>query len=197
MVRFILFILLIVAASPRVKAGEKDPAPVQLSAAQISNIERWAEVYEIPKAEALEQYRMLVGNDYPKEIKAVAFFAKWNAFEIAAAAQLEARDDNISAAMLDTLERKKDFSRTSFEAAMAELEMLNKAPVFIGGEYDEKNAGVEMVKYRLATLISKWIGIPDPDVIHTWHQVDTKPAYRTFIAQAKLKAQGMTGDSPF
>jgi hypothetical protein len=177
-------------------AQEEAPVPVQLSAVQTTNIERWAEIYKIPKAEALEQYRILVGNDFPREVKAIVFFEKRNAFEIAAAALLEARDDNISGRMVDILENKKEFSRTCYEVAIRKLETLNNIPEELEEQSSgEHVAGIEMVKSRLATLISKWVGIPDPDIIA--RVADTKPGYRKFIAQAKLKAAGMTGDSPF
>lgn len=172
----------------------------QLNPVQSANIERWAGIYGIPADEALERYRVLIGTTYGKALEACDFFDKKNAFEIAAAALLDAKHSNIPGTALDTLERKKNFSPTAFRAVMAKLEGLNRDPMDDAYDNGEHGAGIETVKARRATLVSKWIGIPDPRIDHlpAGDTIDgSKSAYRTFIAQAKLKAQGITGDSPF
>ena len=165
-----------------------------LSGNQTSNIERWAKVYGIPSNEALEKYRYLIGNNYEEALAAWQNFDKKNAFEIAAAALIEARQDNIAGTLLYTLERKKEFSPTTYGAAIQTLEGLNN--VSEEGETNgEHLAGIETLKSRLATLISRWLGIPDPELM--MKVMETKPGYRKFIAQAKQKAATITNDSPY
>ena len=192
--------LLFAALSQIMSAQESVSVAPQLSAVQTANIQRWAGVYGIPADEALEQYRFLMGTNWPKVVGACGFFDKKSAFEIAAAALLEAKDNNNGAAVLYTLERKKDFSPTAFGAVMAKLESLNKDPMDDVYDNGEHGAGIETVKSRLATLVSKWIGIPDPRIDHLpagGTIAGSKSAYRTFIAQAWAKGATMTGDSPF
>lgn len=192
--------ILIAALSQVVNAQQSVTVAPQLNAVQTSKVERWAKVYDIPASEALNNYRLLLDTKRAETLKALDFFDRKNAFEIAAAALLDAKNDSIAGTVLYTLERKKDFSRTAFDAAMTKLVRLNNGPMDDISDFGEHGAGIETVKARLATVISKWIGIPDPDFMHSpaCDTIDgSKAAYRVFIAQAKLKAQGITEDSPF
>ena len=192
---------LLFAALPQVMSAQESVSVApQLSAVQTANVQRWAGVYGIPADEALERYRVLIGTTYAKALEACDFFDKKNAFEIAAAALLDAKHHNIPGTALYTLEGKKDFSPTAFRAVMAKLESLNKDPMDDVYDNGEHGAGIETVKSRLATLVSKWIGIPDPRIDHLpagGTIAGSKSAYRTFIAQAWAKGATMTGDSPF
>ena len=143
----------------------------------------WAETRHLNVSVVIQNYRNLTGTNYEEALTALSFFEKQDAFEIAATSLREVRIANISGELIHLLGRIPKPTLDIITAALRELETLN------GIEYrddGERTAGIESMKSNLATLLARWLEMPDPKLLKS-RAPDTRPEFATFIAQAKEK----------
>lgn len=166
---------------------------VELTANQVESVQRWADVYEINRAEAVVNYQRLLEADRGVALEAADYFGRKNAFEVAAAALYDVEDESIKGDLIQyVLARKREFSPTAFNAAIRELELMNQ--IQADDREGEYRMGLENLKGALATAISTWLGIPDPKIPHA--PGESAAAYAAFIAQVRPKAETIAVNSP-
>lgn len=177
----IIIVTLITIQCPLIWVSRAGPA--QLDASRIDFVRTWADVYQVDRAQAVEQFGVLLGTDYPKALEAFGFFRKADAYEIAASALSDAHP-NIRGSLIHMLARAPNATPTIIAASIAELERRNAADYEDDGE---KRAGSERMKSILAAMLSKWLGLVDPQLLKS-RAADTRPEYADFIIRAKQAA---------
>src|SRR6266403_184536 len=88
-------------------------------------IERLAEVYKIDGKEEAAKFEALHDSDSKKAAKAAVYFAQAKAYEIAALALPEMKDQGIRSSLRHLMTQKKSFNSVVCQAALRELELLN------------------------------------------------------------------------
>lgn len=154
-------------------------------------VEKWSPIYNLDFDEALAKYRALVGPDPHAAFLAANYFKSHNAFEIGAAALPEVKERRVTRfIVVEILQRKRDFSQSTCDAALRTLERANRERP--SNDVDH-NAGVENLKASLAIAIGHWLRIEDLPS----RRGDTRPAYERFITVARRKANETMTSSPF
>jgi hypothetical protein len=183
--------LLTVLVFSQVAAQTGPPSEVPLNAARAQIVERLAAVYRIPRAEALNNYEAILGSDVKKAGVAAGALKRQNAFELLVAALADAKDPDVRKFLLEEILYKRDFSPSACAALLDELDARNQSLPDNG----ELRAGYELKKGQIATLVSRWLGIPDPKI--PFDPFESRAAYSEFSATARAKAATMTTNSPY
>lgn len=159
---------------------------------QEHKVEHLAVGYKIDGKEAAEKFKALRQFDGKKAGDAAVYFAKAKAYEIAALALPETKDEGARTSLRNLMTQKKNFNPTVCQAALRELELLNEED--LGHADGEHIAGVANVKETLAEAIARWLTMAVPKLPHDPDQ--SAAGYKVFIAEAKRKAATITVSSP-
>lgn len=175
-----------------VRVGAQNGASNLLpSTPQIEAVARSADVYKIDRKEAVANFEKLRSPNRSEGLRAADYFEKHQAYEIAAAALADVKDRNVEHYLIQTLAKKKDFSFPVANALIAKLEKFNQTIP----DNDELRAGTEAAKGQIATVVAKWLGMPDPKI--PFEPFKSQAAYAQFSAQAKARAATVGSGSPF
>ncbi len=180
-----LLLILICAA-----ALAQSPSP-NLTSARRQDVERLADTYKMPKAEALQKYEAILSGNPDTGSAAVDALRKEGAFELLVAAYGDVKDPSMKDVLLAEILNKKDFSPTACALLLDQLDAFNGPPP----ENKGLRAGYEFKKRQIATLVSRWLEIPDPKI--PFAPFTSQPAYHKFLVQARAKAAKTTRNSPY
>ena len=188
--RFFYFCSILLVLARITVAQETSPTPPQLSTAQIQKIEQLADVYHIDHAVVLERYKAALGQDYLPTLGGIYFFEEHKAYEILTLA-LPMLGKLVKTAAINAVLKKRDFSSSTCQMLLAELDRFNSAKT----DDDEERGGYEMMKKRIASALARWLGWPDPNI--PLRPFESGPAYRAFVEREKQKAATMPNSSPY
>lgn len=167
---------------------ENAPFP-ELSAAEIQNLERLADVYGVDRAAAQTEYETVLGQDFSKSLKSIDFFAHRKAYEILALA-IPKLDGSVQAEAISATLKKNTFS---LPVCQAFLEVLEQVTVK-DSDNDEERTGFGLQEKIIATALARWLALPDPRIAENEGRLGI--LYRPFIAQARQKMADMPNSSP-
>ena len=155
-------------------------------------IEHLAEVYKINGKDAATKFKALRELNSKRAREAAAYFEQAKAYEIAALAFPEIKDQYIRDYLRSVISRKKDFNPVVCQAALHELELLNAEN--LGRADGEHIAAVANMKEELAEAIARWLAVPAPKLPHDPDK--SAPGYKVFLTEARRKAATITASSP-
>ena len=164
--------------------SERDPKEV--------TVEHLAEVHKIDGKDAVAKFKALRDSNPSRAREAAVYFEQTKAYEIAALALPDIKDQYVRDYIRSVIVRKKKFNAVVCQAAVHELELLNAED--LGLADGEHIAGVANMKEELAESIARWLAIPAPKLPH--NPGASAPGFKVFIAEAKRKAAKMTVSSP-
>jgi hypothetical protein len=165
--------------------------PAKLTAERRQHVERLADTYKIPREEAVQKVEAILSGNPETGSAAVDALRKNGASELFVAAYGDVKDPSMKELLLEEILNKKDFSPTASALLLDQLEAFNGPTP----ENKELRAGYEFKKSQIATLVSRWLDIPDPKI--PFDPFRSQPAYKKFLIQARAKAAKMTRSSPY
>jgi len=165
--------------------------PAKLTAERRQHVERLADLYKMPKEETIQKVEAILSGNPDTGSAAVDALRKKGAFELFVAAYGDVKDSSMKELLLEEILNKKDFSPTACALLLDQLDAFNGPPP----ENKELRAGYEFKKGQIATLVSRWLEIPDPKI--PFAPFTSQPTYHKFLVQARAKAAKMTRNSPF
>ena len=179
--------LLLIVISAAVLAQTPPP---KLTPERRQHVERLADLYKVPKEEAVQQVEAILSGNSDRGSAAVDALRKKGAFELFVAAYGDVKDPSMKDLLLEEILNKKDFSPTACALLLDQLDAFNGPTP----ENKELRAGYEFKKGQIATLVSRWLEIPDPKI--PFAPFTSQPAYHQFSVKARAKAAKMTRNSP-
>jgi len=164
--------------------------PAKLTAERRQHVERLADTYKMPREEAVQKIEAILSGNPDTGSDAVNALRKKGAFELFVAAYGDVKDPSMKELLLEEILNKKDFSPAACALLLDQLDAFNGPTP----ENKELRAGYEFKKGQIATLISRWLEIPDPKI--PFDPFKSQPAYREFSVKARAKAAKITRNSP-
>jgi hypothetical protein len=185
------FCLAMTVATLQVLGQATSPSGAQVTSAQLQNVLAWSQVYQISAANLGEAYAKVTQGNLADSRAGTEYLRKQRAFDVLAAALPDVQNPDARIPIVKAILEKREYSPTACAALLGELDRLNASIP----EQDELRAGAEATKQHIATLLSHWLGLPDPKL--TFNTTISQPGYAAFSAQAKTKAATMTDSSPY
>jgi hypothetical protein len=163
----------------------------KLTAERRQDVERLADLYKMPREEATQKVEAILSGNPDTGSAAVDALRKKGAIELFVVAYGDVKDPSMKDLLLEEILNKKDFSPTACALLLDQLDAFNGPTP----ENKELRAGYEFKKGQIATLVSRWLEIPDPKI--PFAPFTSQPAYHNFSVQARAKAAQMTRKSAF
>ncbi len=140
----------------------------------------------------MAKFKALRESNPSKAREAAVYFEQARAYEIAALALPEIKDQYVRDYLRSVIVRKKNFNAVVCQAALNELELLNVED--LGLADGEHIAGIANMKEELAESIARRLAIQAPKLPH--NPGASAPGFKVFITEAKRKSATITVSSP-
>src|SRR5438045_5352557 len=96
-----------------------------LTSERRQNVERLADIYKMPKAEAVQKYETILRSDHKTAPTAAIALRKQGAFELLVAAFGDVKDPSMKGFLLEEILNKREFSPAACALLLDQLDAFN------------------------------------------------------------------------